>query len=87
MYGADYSVTGVLKTESCDRVLAALPFYHVAGLLVCHLIELVRGTTMVILSKFEPVKFLQTIETYKVLLFGSCDVVVAPKKCDSIIFL
>ena len=54
-------------TETLETTGAALPFYHVAGLIVTHLIEFVRGSRMILMPKFHPTIFLECIQKFKVI--------------------
>ena len=46
--------------------MCTIPFYHVAGLLVSLVTELILGSKLLVLSKFEPHLFLETISKHKV---------------------
>ena len=50
-----------------DVLLGLLPFYHIYGLVIVQFGALARGTKLVILPKFEPVSFLESIQNHKVL--------------------
>lgn len=52
-----------------ERILAALPFFHVYGMTVIMNLAIMSGFTTVILPKFETKDVLKTIEKQKVTLF------------------
>jgi acyl-CoA synthetase (AMP-forming)/AMP-acid ligase II len=49
-----------------DVLIAALPFFHIAGLAVVLLLALSRGTTLVVLPRFDMELFLQAMQKYRV---------------------
>ena len=54
-------------TEDWSSIgMCTIPFYHVAGLLVSLVTELILGSKLLVLSKFEPHLFLETISKHKV---------------------
>ncbi|KIK61144.1 hypothetical protein GYMLUDRAFT_997752 [Collybiopsis luxurians FD-317 M1] len=49
-----------------DRVLTVLPLYHIYGLVKLMLFPFFCGVTSVIMSQFDPVKFVQSVQRYKI---------------------
>jgi acyl-CoA synthetase (AMP-forming)/AMP-acid ligase II len=56
----------LLPLREDDVLIAALPFFHIAGLAVVLLLGLSRGTTLVLLPRFEMEPFLQALQKYRV---------------------
>ncbi|KAK7691667.1 hypothetical protein QCA50_005066 [Cerrena zonata] len=56
----------LLKSEADDACLAVLPFFHVYGAVNILMNQFYQGTPVVIMPKFDPIEFLQTIEKYKI---------------------
>lgn len=54
-------------TEFEDIVIGLVPFFHSMGFMVMFL-NLLRGRKMVVIAKFKPKQFLETLEKYKVSL-------------------
>lgn len=52
-----------------ERILAALPFFHVYGMTVVMNLSIMYTSKMIILPKFEPVDVLKTIEKQKTTIF------------------
>ena len=52
--------------EDVTTVLNVLPFYHIYGLAIILGGRLYIGSKLVVLSRFEPLTFLQAIQDYKV---------------------
>jgi long-chain acyl-CoA synthetase len=52
-----------------ERILAALPFFHVYGMTVVMNLSIMYYSTMIVLPKFEPIDVLKTIEKQKVTIF------------------
>ena len=48
-----------------DRVLAALPFFHIYGMVVIMMLGLANGATIVSMPRFDFQEFLQTVQKYK----------------------
>ncbi|MFN7251582.1 MAG: AMP-binding protein [Anaerobacillus sp.] len=55
--------------EGEERILAALPFFHVYGMTVVMNLSIMYYSTMIVLPKFEPIDVLKTIEKQKVTIF------------------
>ncbi|KAJ3829638.1 AMP binding protein [Lentinula raphanica] len=49
-----------------DRMLAVLPFYHIYGLVKLLLFPFLVGVSTILLPQFEPLKFCQAIQRYKI---------------------
>ncbi|KAF2074146.1 hypothetical protein CYY_004549 [Polysphondylium violaceum] len=61
--------TQVIETSTYrknDTLMGILPFFHIYGLMLFLMLMLKQGYRVVVLPKFEPVKFLQLIERFKV---------------------
>lgn len=56
----------VENDDPADAMMGLIPFFHSFGFMLMFL-NILRGKTMVVLSKFKPVIFLETIVKYKVL--------------------
>lgn len=52
-----------------ERMLAALPFFHVYGMTVVMNLSIMHHSKMVILPKFDPLDVLKTIQNHKITLF------------------
>ena len=68
-------VTGQVITASADDqtvVVAVLPFYHVYGMMIGTVASGLNGSKIIVIPKFEPVVFLETIQKYKVTTDGAC---------------
>lgn len=52
-----------------ERMLAALPFFHVYGMTVVMNLSIMHHSKMVILPKFNPLDVLKTIQKHKITLF------------------
>lgn len=52
-----------------ERILAALPFFHVYGMTVVMNLAIMHYSKMIILPKFEPIDVLKTIEKQKATIF------------------
>jgi len=48
-----------------DRVFAALPFFHIYGMVVIMMLGVANGATIVSMPRFDFAEFLQTVQTYK----------------------
>jgi acyl-CoA synthetase (AMP-forming)/AMP-acid ligase II len=59
-------IRAVHQVRRTDVVLAALPWFHIFGLLSCLNLGLREGATIVTMPPFEPRKFLRLVERYKV---------------------
>jgi len=55
----------MLQLDSSDTVFGVLPFFHAGGLITL-LFMLIQGVRLLINSRFEPRKFLEIIQQYKV---------------------
>ena len=55
-----------------DVLLGLLPFYHIYGLIVVQFGALSCGTRLILLPKFEPVSFLESIQKHKVFICLPC---------------
>ncbi|KAN0047830.1 hypothetical protein ACTA71_002217 [Dictyostelium dimigraforme] len=49
-----------------DTVMGILPFFHIYGLMLFLMLMVKQGHRVIILPKFEPVRFLELIQKYKV---------------------
>lgn len=49
-----------------DCVLAVLPFYHIYGQTIIMMSGLFCGAKLVVLPKFEPTSFMESIQKYRV---------------------
>ena len=56
----------LLPVREDDVLIAALPFFHIAGLAVVLLLGLSRGTTLVLMPRFDMESFLQAMQKYQV---------------------
>lgn len=55
----------VENDDPSDAMMGLIPFFHSFGFMLMFL-NILRGKTMVVLSKFKPVVFLEAIVKYKV---------------------
>jgi len=58
----------MLERTREDVVLAALPFFHIYGLMLILLDGLRHGSTLICMPRFEFVKFLECVQTYRISL-------------------
>jgi len=63
-YPAAFAKT--LEEYARDRAIAALPFFHIYGLVVIMNIPLYRGATVVTMPRFELAEFLRLIQDYRI---------------------
>ena len=57
------------------KTLAVVPFYHVYGMIVMQCGSLLGGFTIVVLPRFEPKLFLESVQNYQVsAIFALCHV-------------
>ena len=63
-YGA-LNISATLDWRSADRNLVAMPLFHVGALMIS-LIDVYFGATTVLMKAFDPAKFLQNVETYRI---------------------
>jgi acyl-CoA synthetase (AMP-forming)/AMP-acid ligase II len=59
-------IRAVHQVRETDVVLAALPWFHIFGLLSCLNLGLREGATIVTMPRFEPLEFLRLIQRHKV---------------------
>jgi acyl-CoA synthetase (AMP-forming)/AMP-acid ligase II len=59
-------IRAVHQVRGTDVVLAALPWFHIFGLLSCLNLALREGATIVTTPRFEPREFLRLVERHKV---------------------
>ncbi|GMG17596.1 unnamed protein product [Phytophthora fragariaefolia] len=62
MYACAARVSAV--EGDADYILAVLPFFHIAAIMIFH-VTIFKQMTMIVLPRFEPGSFLRTIEKYK----------------------
>ena len=49
-----------------DIIMTVLPFYHIFGMVVTLLLPIYFGCTVILLARFDPQKFLECVEKYRV---------------------
>jgi len=64
------SVVKLVEFNKDDRILAALPMFHVFSMTVCINTPIMCGATIVIVQRFHPVEVINTIFNEKVTLFA-----------------
>nr|WP_245805866.1 long-chain-fatty-acid--CoA ligase [Bacillus alkalicellulosilyticus] len=57
-----------LKGEE-ERMLAALPFFHVYGMTVCMNLAIMNGSSLYIVPKYDPNEILKMIDKHKITIF------------------
>ncbi|WLR42863.1 fatty acid--CoA ligase family protein [Bacillus carboniphilus] len=70
IYANASDVAQYLKYDKSDKVIAALPMFHVFCLTVALNGPLISGATVVIVPKFSPAEIFRLVETYKVTVFS-----------------
>ena len=55
-----------------ETFVTVLPFYHVYGMMLT-VVGVLGGAKLIILPKFEPTRFLETIQKYKVKIARSVE--------------
>lgn len=71
-YGA-LNISATLDWRSGDRVLVAMPLFHI-GALIISLINVYRGATTVLMRAFDPDSFLQQVEACRIDSFVAVEV-------------
>ncbi|PFH87719.1 long-chain-fatty-acid--CoA ligase [Bacillus sp. AFS088145] len=64
------SIVKLVEFKEDDRILAALPMFHVFSMTVCINTPIMSGATIVIVQKFNPVEVINTIFNEKITLFA-----------------
>lgn len=59
----------LLQFNEEATVLGVLPFFHIYGLVIVMSLTLFQGGKIVCMPRFEPEKFLETLQNYKVIYF------------------
>lgn len=65
------------RSESGDRILCTLPYFHIYGLTVCLLYALVTASSQVLLPRFDPLATLKAIHRWHPRLFPGAPVMYA----------
>ncbi|XP_014668972.1 PREDICTED: probable 4-coumarate--CoA ligase 1 [Priapulus caudatus] len=60
------ALTRQMREPPSQTELGLLPFYHASGFTATLLNSMTMGSTLVILSRFQPEVFLETIQNYKI---------------------
>ncbi|WP_018662380.1 fatty acid--CoA ligase family protein [Heyndrickxia acidiproducens] len=70
LYSNASDIGGYLKMSSCDRVITALPMFHVFCLSVAVNAPLISGATMLIVPKFSPREVFRIAKKYEATVFA-----------------
>lgn len=65
---SEYQAAAVAKNFSYreeDKVVSIMPIFHIAGKLVGMMSPFITGSTIILLTRFHPVGYLQAVEKYK----------------------
>ncbi|MGN7477160.1 class I adenylate-forming enzyme family protein [Solibacillus silvestris] len=65
---SEYQATAVAKNFNYrkeDNIISIMPIFHIAGKLVGMMSPFITGSTVILLTRFEPVGYLQALEKYK----------------------
>lgn len=67
--------------DQADNVFSCLPMYHIFGLVVMLHLTLYNGGTCVVLSRFDLVKALESVQKYKCTVRSPSFLLTAPNSC------
>lgn len=65
---SEYQATAVAKNFNYreeDRIVSIMPIFHIAGKLVGMMSPFITGSTIILLTRFNPVSYLEALEKYK----------------------
>ena len=65
---SEYQATAVAKNfnyQQDDKIISIMPIFHIAGKLVGMMSPFITGSTVILLTRFEPIGYLQALEKYK----------------------
>ncbi len=65
---SEYQATAVADNfhfREIDNVISIMPIFHIAGKLVGMMSPFITGSTVILLTRFEPIGYLQALEKYK----------------------
>lgn len=65
---SEYQATAVATNfhfKEADRIISIMPIFHIAGKLVGIMSPFISGSTIILLTRFDPVGYLQALEQYK----------------------